>query len=161
MSMTEDSSSLKFQLGNMLREALDRAANSNSRSLGQEIRGRLYFSFDLDRDSNTRQLVMDLLQLANAIALDVGQAWHSSERARLTFAAAVSDRIINHKASDAAAGKKDAELDASAKQEATITGRTIARMLRKNPIFSSGHKYDYEFQELADRLKSALSNTKK
>jgi hypothetical protein len=129
-------------LGNELREALAKAAKNNTQSLGQEIRERLHFSFDIESDNDTFRLVLDILRLVDAIARDFGHGWHASERARFTFAVAVSDQINNHKASDAAAAKKDAELDDRAKLEAIITGRTIARMLRNNPTsFSSRYNW--------------------
>jgi hypothetical protein len=129
MSTDEQASLLKFQIGEDLREKLDQASAENGRSLAEEVRQRLIGSFRSDADPKTRDLVEEIFLLAFEVKLEIGDDWHTTDRARATFAAAVADQINWYGKGDKPV-RKDSETEL-AESEEIIVGRTIARIFRR------------------------------
>jgi hypothetical protein len=139
MSTDEQASLLKFQIGEDLREKLDEASAENGRSLAEEVRQRLIGSFRSDADRTTRDLVEEIFLLAFEVKLEVGDDWHTNDRARATFAAAVTDQIKSYGKGDEPV-RKDSETE-PAEPEETIVGRTIARLFRRRTAYLT-HRSD-------------------
>jgi hypothetical protein len=89
---------LKISLPDETRAALDAASAQSGKSLADEIRTRLAWSFEQDAvDKPTRDLLVDIGGLAEQLARDKGFRWHSHDKARQTFIEAVKDWIANLK----------------------------------------------------------------
>jgi len=83
---------LKISLPDATRAALDAASARSGKSLADEIRTRLAWSFEQDAvDAPTRELLVDIAGLAEQLARDKRCSWYSHDKARQTFTEAVKD----------------------------------------------------------------------
>src|ERR1019366_7056752 len=75
------------------RDVHDRLKGSD-RGVSEEIRHRLQRTFDDEKiAAPTRQLLADIVQLAEQVELDQGVDWYLSDRAQEVFAVAVLARV--------------------------------------------------------------------
>ena len=128
MNDEESVTSLKFQLGEVLRKWLEESSAAAGHSLAEEIRQRLGTSWRFDRDLPTRLLADEIWFLAQEVKKEVGDRWHESEFARATFVAAVSDHIWSYGKEDKPYRKDTDRVET----EEAIIGRTIARLFRRH-----------------------------
>jgi hypothetical protein len=89
---------LKISLPDETRAALDAASAQSGKSLADEIRARLAWSFEQDAvDKPTRDLQADIAGLAEQLSRDKRFSWYAHDKARQTFIEAVKDWITNLK----------------------------------------------------------------
>ena len=124
----EDSvTSLKFQVGGILKKWLEESSSAAGHSLAEEIRQRLGDSWRFDQDRPTKFLAEEIFLLAQEVKREIGDDWHESERAKATFVAAVTDHIWSHGKDDKPYRKDPDRVET----EEAIIGRTIARLFRR------------------------------
>jgi hypothetical protein len=115
--------SLKISLPDETRAALDAASAQSGKSLADEIRNRLAWSFARDAgDKPTRDLQSAVDRLTNLIRLQFGHAWHSSADAYAAFTFGIMGAIGRHKPADDAAPKSDRPVPLIASDEPATIG---------------------------------------
>jgi hypothetical protein len=72
-------------------EMLDRLRTK--RGLSDEIRDRLERTFALDEDTQTREVIDFIINMARSVAADYGAAWHTSPKAHKQFVTALNERL--------------------------------------------------------------------
>jgi hypothetical protein len=99
--------SLKISLPDDVRTALDAASAQSGKSLADEIRSRLAWSFRQDLvDKPTRDLQTAVDRLAGLVELQFGHAWHAGADAFAAFTLGVAGAIGRHKLDENAAPPK-------------------------------------------------------
>jgi hypothetical protein len=77
---------LKISLPDGTRSALDEASAKSGRSLAEEIRERLAWSFEYEGlEKPTRELLYSVKELAALFQLDTGQDWAATLKGRLAL----------------------------------------------------------------------------
>jgi hypothetical protein len=87
---------LKIVLPVELRAELDAAAAKSGKSVAEEIRSRVEWTFDLEpMDKPTLELLTAVALMAAAVERETGAAWHTHPGAHTTFRHAVSGYLAD------------------------------------------------------------------
>jgi hypothetical protein len=115
--------SLKISLLDETRAMLDAACAQSGKSLADEIRRRLAWSFAQEAvDKPTRDLQIAVKRLAGLTELQFGHAWHLGADAYAAFTFGLMAAIGRHKPADDAAPKSERPVQLIASDEPTAIG---------------------------------------
>jgi hypothetical protein len=86
---------MKVALPDFLRTKLDAASEKSGRSVAEEIRARVEASFTRDAvvDKPTQDVVEAVAEMAAAIELEMGSAWHKHAGAHYAFGEVILTRL--------------------------------------------------------------------
>lgn len=115
-----------------LLERLRRDAAASGQGLSAEIRRRLQLTYDLERlphDSETKDLVRCIENLAENLAGDLGKKWHEQGYALAAFKAGVAAFLAHYNPKGDASIRLDTRLVGESDDQPETVGRTHARLI--------------------------------